>query len=198
MRGDGELAGPAVERQIPRVPCGLIERVHPFGQIMEILPIPVPLDALVERSCCSALIERLADAQASLSRMRFSFRFGEPTDPAPGRAARAMATEDAMHAIDESQRELEIAVFAGRAREAEKVGDGERIGPQIASLWSVRLETGSFRKLCHQFDSQSDARTGYDARAHGVDSPTPADPNTNGLMFIRPFGGAAGGFPTSP
>src|SRR2546423_6665717 len=104
MCSDGELAGPAVESEIPGVPRGLIELVHPFGQIMEILPIPVPLDALSKRVCYSALIERLADAQASLSRMRFCFRCGEPTDPTRGRAVWAMATEGAMHAIDEPER----------------------------------------------------------------------------------------------
>jgi hypothetical protein len=52
-------------RSIANREAGLTEGVHPFGEIMEILTVPIPLQALVERFADSAFPESFADPQAT-------------------------------------------------------------------------------------------------------------------------------------
>src|SRR5437763_63322 len=57
---------------------GLAERMNPLGQIMEILAVPIPLQALLERLAGTALRLRLADPESACGRMPASGVFVKP------------------------------------------------------------------------------------------------------------------------
>jgi hypothetical protein len=59
--GLGELPRPADVAWVTGDSADARQGVHPFGQIVEVLPIPVPFELLVERLAGSALAQRLAD-----------------------------------------------------------------------------------------------------------------------------------------
>jgi hypothetical protein len=96
-RGGGQLSRPRVQARIPRRPARLVEGVHPLCQVVEVLAVPVPLQALVERLLRSALGQRLADAQAAAGRVPLGLVASKPTDP-PG--ARVVVPVSAEHAMD--------------------------------------------------------------------------------------------------
>jgi hypothetical protein len=52
-----------------------VERVHPLCQVMEILTILFPFKLRIWRLMRLALVQRFADAQATVGRMSFSFFF---------------------------------------------------------------------------------------------------------------------------
>ena len=92
-----------------RLPCrarDLIERVHPLGQVVEVLAVAVPLELLVERLARAALGQRLADAQAAARRVRGAGLLVEPAQPAGARRRRAMPPQHVVHLIDQTQREV--------------------------------------------------------------------------------------------
>ena len=49
------------------------ERVHPLGQIVEVLAVPIPLQTLVEWLGITALPESLADSQPARGRVAAPF-----------------------------------------------------------------------------------------------------------------------------
>jgi hypothetical protein len=67
MRRMRELASPLTEHRLPGCPCHLIERVHPLREVVKVLAIAIPLEAVVDRLVRSALGQRLADAQPATS-----------------------------------------------------------------------------------------------------------------------------------
>ena len=88
----------------------LVERVHPAGQVVEVLPVAVPFEALVERLAFAPLGQLLADAQAAAGRVLLALRVGEPLIQPVREVVGAVAAEHVVHAVDQPQR----AVAPGR------------------------------------------------------------------------------------
>ena len=85
MGGLGKFYSPPAVNRISGHPGHLVEGMHPFGQIVVILPVSVPFQILVKRLVRSAFIQRLADTQAPAGGMLFSFFSTQTADPAgPG------------------------------------------------------------------------------------------------------------------
>ena len=63
-----------------------------------------------------------------------------------------------MHLVDQLQRQLRVSPYAGGVRQAEKIADGERVGPEITLRRAFRDQTGALREARHQVDSLSSAR----------------------------------------
>src|SRR4029453_12765190 len=77
---------------------------------------------------------------------------GEPADPSGAPVIVAMPAEDAVHLLDQLERQLRVVRVARGLRETEEVADGEGICPQVALLRTVSDETGSRGELHHQPD----------------------------------------------
>ena len=83
-----ELSRPEIESRIARRARHLVEGVHPLGQVVEVLAVPVPLEPLVERLPGTSLRQRLADAQTAAGRMGLALPLAQPADPAGARDRR--------------------------------------------------------------------------------------------------------------
>ena len=104
-------AGKPVKRSTPQFdrPSGSVaneeggpaESVHPFGEIVEILTVPIPLEVLVERLGDIALPERFADPQAAGRRMAPSALFVESADPPMTLGVDAISPQHRMDLIDQ-------------------------------------------------------------------------------------------------
>src|SRR5205823_3854363 len=97
----GELPRPEVETRLPRRAGHLIEGVHPLGQVVEVLAVPVPLELLVERLVRAALRQLLADPQTALRGMGRARLLAEPADPTAARIVGAMFPERVMDPVDQ-------------------------------------------------------------------------------------------------
>jgi hypothetical protein len=101
---------------------------------MEVLTILVPLELRIRRLVRSALIQRLADAEATAGGMPLALFVGQAADPTLPWVVISMATQDMMHLVDKFPCEAQITVLlAGLPSEAEEVADRERVGPEIAA-----------------------------------------------------------------
>ena len=152
IRDLGELARPRVEHQLTGRACHLVERLHTFREIVEVLPVTIPLEPLVERLVGSALRQRLADAQATTRGVSVSRSAGQPADPTGAVVVGAMATEDVMHMTDQLERQLRKARIPRLAGESQEIADGERIGPQVTLLRPLGGEARTLGEPRHQLD----------------------------------------------
>ena len=124
----GKLAGLEVEAGIAGEARDLIEGVHPARQIMEVLPVTVPFQTVVEGLAGSAFGKLLADAQAACGRMR---RRGA-VEPAAAGIILAMPAQRLMDELDEAEGQARVTVVPGPARDRKQVADRERVRPQVA------------------------------------------------------------------
>ena len=73
-----QFQGPAVITAVPGSPADLVEGLHPFGQIMEVLSVPVPFQLLVVRLAYPTLGQRLAYPQSPEGGVSRTFLFPRP------------------------------------------------------------------------------------------------------------------------
>jgi hypothetical protein len=125
----GELPRPRVEVRLTCPPGHLVQRVHPLGQVVEVLAVPVPLQLLVKGLGDASLGERLADSQTASSRVSLAFLFTEPADPSGSRIIGTIDSKHVMHLVDQPEREIRVALFARRLRQSEEVADREGVSP---------------------------------------------------------------------
>src|SRR5690606_17473949 len=93
VRGAHELARPLVKEHLSGGARRLVERVHPLRQVVEVLPVAIPLGALVVRRAGRPLGKPLADAQPARGRVTLALLLGEAADPARAPVVRAVASE---------------------------------------------------------------------------------------------------------
>ncbi len=108
-----EFHGPGIVGRILRDPADAIEGVHPLGQVMVVLPVPIPLQALVKGFAELAFIQLLTDPQAPHGRVQPAFLLIEAADPSTSRVIIAVPTENAMHLIHQLQCEISVPFFPG-------------------------------------------------------------------------------------
>ena len=78
----GQFQRPAVITPVPGSPADLVEGLHPFGQIVEVLSVPVPFQLLVVRFAFPTLGQGLAYPQSPDGGVSRSFLFPQAADPA--------------------------------------------------------------------------------------------------------------------
>jgi len=117
---------------------------------MEVLPVPIPLELVVEWLAWAALGELLADPQAAAGRVRLGLPGEKAAQPPALRIVGPALAQRVMHSMDQRQREVCVPRFTGRAREAEEVADRERVRPQIALPGSLGRQSGAFREARHE------------------------------------------------
>ena len=79
---------------------GLAESVHPFGEIVKILTVPIPLQPFVERFICTPLFKRFADPQAAGRWMTASSLLVESTNPATSDIVIAIPPKHSVYLVD--------------------------------------------------------------------------------------------------
>ena len=80
---------------------GLAEGVHPFGEVMEILTVPIPLQTLVDRFVDIAFLERFADPQTASRRVVPPPLIVESADPPVARVVIAILPQHGMDLINQ-------------------------------------------------------------------------------------------------
>ncbi len=143
LRRQHQLARLEVELPLARRARRLVEGVHPAGQVVEVLAVAVPFEALVERLAFAALGQLLADAQAAAGRVLFALRVREAAQPAGARVVGAVAAEHVVHPVDQPQRQVPLS-------EREEVADGERVRPEVAALRARGSDAGALEEIAHQ------------------------------------------------
>jgi hypothetical protein len=97
---------PDVAGRLARDPAHAIEGVHPFGQVVVVLAIPLPLHPFVEGLSRPALVQFLADPQPADRRVPPSLLLVEAADPAGARVVVAVPAEDGVYLVDQAQGEV--------------------------------------------------------------------------------------------
>jgi len=97
-----------------------------------ILPVPLPLEPLVERLAAPAFGERFADTEAPDRRVYFALPVGEAADPARSPVVGAVPAEGVVHLTNEAEGEVPIGLFLRPVVEFDVVADRIRIGPEVA------------------------------------------------------------------
>ena len=154
MRGLGEFPRPDIELRLSRRTRQLVERMHPFGQVVEVLAVAVPLQPLVEGLVGPALGEPFADPKPATGRMVLPLALAQPADPSRARIIVTMSSQCVMHAVNQAQSQFRVPLFPGRTRQTEKVANREGVGPQVALLRAFGTQPGAFRELQHESDGR--------------------------------------------
>ena len=133
--------------------------MDPLGQIMEILPVPVPFALRVEGFLRPPFIQFLADAQPAGQGVAAAFLFTQTADPALPGAFRTVTGQHMVNLIDQLQRQRPVTAIAGGGEQAEEIAQGEGIGPQIASGRAGRCaQPGACGKIGHKPCRRRDVR----------------------------------------
>ena len=83
-------------------PADAVEGVHPLGQVMEVLTVPVPFRPLVGGLTRLPFVQLLADPQPTGGRVPLPLLFAQAAEPAGPRVIGAVPAEDVMHLVDEA------------------------------------------------------------------------------------------------
>ncbi|HEX6266084.1 MAG TPA: protein-L-isoaspartate(D-aspartate) O-methyltransferase [Burkholderiales bacterium] len=118
MGGPRQVHCPAVVALVVGGRTCALQRVHPFGQVVVVLTIPIPFEVRVVRLVRLAFRQRLADPQAATRRTSI-------VDP--------MRAKDLMRLLDQALRKIEEPPLARVLEQAHPGQHRERVGPKIAS-----------------------------------------------------------------
>jgi hypothetical protein len=78
-----------------------MEGMHPFGQIMEVLPVPIPFQIFVIRIVRLSFIQFFSYPQTPLGRVQPPFLFRQPADPSGSRIICTISAQYLMNLRDE-------------------------------------------------------------------------------------------------
>jgi len=109
--------------------------MHPFGQIVVVLSVPVPFQSLIAGLLRSALVELLADSEPPGSRVLSARLLIKTADPPGPRIVRPVPPQYMMDLIDQSQ--LPPAFRLGLPVKCHQVTDRKSIRPKIPSRRSL-------------------------------------------------------------
>src|SRR2546423_1344639 len=116
-----KLNGPARVCVVAGDQGGLAKRVKPLGQIMEILAIAIPLQALVEGLVWISLLARFSNPQPSRGWMTPAALLIEAADPAGTHVVGAKSAQHAMHPLDELCRTAVVFFIPGALEQFEEI-----------------------------------------------------------------------------
>ncbi len=125
---------------------------------MEVLPVAIPLQRLVERLAGTAFGELLADPKPASGGMGLTVALGQPADPAGTRIVFPMPSQRVMHLIDQPQSEIHVPLLPGQTRQAEEIAYRKGVRPQVAPRRAFGDEPGTLREAQHERDGVLSAR----------------------------------------
>lgn len=146
----GQFPRPSVVIGVAGGPAHLVQGVHPFGQVMEILAVPIPFGPIIKWLCSPPFGSLLSDAESASGGMMLSFGFVQAADPSGPRVVFPVFAQHLMDLIDEAERQVTVSLFRCLTVQREEVADGECVCPEIAARGDVRRhQAGAFRKTFH-------------------------------------------------
>lgn len=149
MGGDGQFARPGIVDRRIRPDRNLMQGVHPFGQIMEILTVAVIFQLIVFGLVGQSFRQLLAYPQAAAGGMFLAFGFIKAAYPSAPAIVLAVTAEHMVNLVDKVQGVCSVFFIAGPVMQFKIVADGEGIGPQIPLRFPFPQQAGFFGKLSH-------------------------------------------------
>ena len=122
--------------------------MHPFGEVMEILAIPVPLFVTVEGFAETAFQLRFANAQTTCRRVLYGHGALKPADPALACVIVVILAQHSVDLLDQRQGLLRARRVACALEQCQEIADRKGVGPQIAvRLFIAVQQTCSLGKV---------------------------------------------------
>jgi hypothetical protein len=118
----------------------LTKGMHPFGEIMEILTVPIPFQPFVvpipfqpfvDRFIGSALSERLTDPETTQRWLVAPSFIIESADPASAQIILTITPQHPVHLIDQLCCAAPVLLVSGPLKQFKEVADREGVGPKI-------------------------------------------------------------------
>ena len=126
-----QLHGPPGIDRIPGDPADAVKGMHPLGQVVVVLPVLIPFQALVGRFVRPPFVQPLADPQAAPRRVQLALGFVQSADPAAAGIIGTVAAKDVMHLVDELQGEITPHPVIGLSEQFQQVAERKGIRPEI-------------------------------------------------------------------
>jgi hypothetical protein len=146
-----EFQGPPDKGWISCYPAHAIERMHPFRQVMVILPVLVPLQGIIRRFAGLAFVQLFSYTQAAFCRVKLSLLFVKTAYPTGSWVIRPMPAKAVMDLVNKLQCKITESFVFGQAEKRDKVAHRKRIRPQVAALGPCRSKAGQTGKVLHKF-----------------------------------------------
>jgi len=107
--------------------------MHPFCQVVVVLPIPVPFEPLIERFARHAFVQFFPNPEAPNGRMQFALLLMQAADPAFPRVVFTVPAEDMVHLVDKAQCKVPVCCIICPVIQFKVVAYRKRIRPQVSS-----------------------------------------------------------------
>jgi hypothetical protein len=111
----------------------LTKGMHPLGEIVEILTVPVPLQLCVDDFIGTAFSESLADPETAQRGVGASYLVIESADPAFTNILTAIAPQHPMSLIDQLCCAESILLVVSPLEQLKEVADREGVSPKVPS-----------------------------------------------------------------
>jgi hypothetical protein len=132
-----------------------MQGMHPFGEIVEILAVLLPLQLPVTCFFGPPLGQLLADPQPAHGWVGAALRFPKTADPSGPGIVAAMSAKYLVDLIDQAKGQGSVDILPCPFMEFQKIADCKGIGPQVAPRRAISREPGVFGKLVHNFHGTS-------------------------------------------
>jgi hypothetical protein len=142
---------------------GLAKGVYPFGQVVEVLTVPIPLQQFVERLICTPLFKGFADPQTAGRWMTASSLLVESTNPATADIVIAIPPKHPVYLVDQLRCATPILLIARPLEQLKEVANRECVCPKVSPLLFFGLRQAS--PHC-KFRHQSSGRFNCAVRDH--------------------------------
>jgi hypothetical protein len=111
----------------------LTKGMDPFGEIVEILTVPVPLASLVDGFVGTTFPEELANPKATQRWLVVTLFVIEAADPAFANVVTAITSEHSMDLIDQLTCMAPVFLVTSALAQLKEVTDREGVSPKISS-----------------------------------------------------------------
>jgi hypothetical protein len=129
----------------------LTKGMHPFGEIMEILTVPIPLQPFVDRFIGTALPKRLTDPETTQRWVVTPSLVIESADPASAQIILKITPEHPVHLIDQLCCAAAVLMVSGPLEQLKEVADREGVSPKIPlRIFCSRRQAGSPGEFGHE------------------------------------------------
>jgi|GEM_PF-6245095 len=144
-----ELDRPLVITHLARSFGHPLQRVHPAGQVMEILAVAIPLPTFVERFARFALRQLLAYAQTRPGRRARMLVIVHPAKPAATGVVFGIGTKHLVDLFNQSAGPVEKDIVSVCATQRQVVADSKGVGPQVSARDTVPIQPRPAGKTFH-------------------------------------------------
>jgi len=125
--------------------------VHPFGEVVIILPVTIPFKLLIKGIIGAPVVHFLANPQSPHSGVQFPFLLIEAADPALSPVVVTVPSKNVMDPIDKQECKFFVLFIIRLPIQPQEIANRKSIGPQVSSLrLTRRRKSGQSGKRIHQ------------------------------------------------